>query len=106
MTRRWHHIDRRREAERAFDAPVVSAFYDGLEAGAENPEEWREMTSRLPTRKEGYSRVMLVGTTGAGKTTLLRHIIGTDHIRDRFPATSTARTTIADMEIVIAPGRL
>ena len=73
---------------------------------------WRRKSGRvarnaripLPTRKEGYSRVMLVGTTGAGKTTLLRHIIGTDHVRDRFPATSTARTTIADMEIVIAPG--
>jgi energy-coupling factor transporter ATP-binding protein EcfA2 len=100
----WHHIERRQDAERTFDSSVVSAFYYGLDGAVENPEEWRESRIPLPTRKEGYSRVMLVGTTGAGKTTLLRHIIGTDHVRDRFPATSIARTTTADMEIVIAPG--
>lgn len=47
---------------------------------------------------------MLVGTTGAGKTTLLRHLIGTDPHRDRFPSTSTAKTTTADIEIVTAEG--
>jgi energy-coupling factor transporter ATP-binding protein EcfA2 len=48
--------------------------------------------------------VLLVGTTGAGKTTLLRHLIGSSHERDRFPSTSTARTTISDTEIVMASG--
>ena len=47
---------------------------------------------------------MLVGTTGAGKTTLLRHMIGSDPVRDRFPSTSTAKTTIADFEVVLAHG--
>ena len=46
---------------------------------------------------------MLVGSTGAGKTTLLRQLIGTDPQRDRFPSTSTARTTTADTEIVFIP---
>jgi len=45
---------------------------------------------------------MLVGTTGAGKTTLLRHIIGSDHVKDRFPSISTGRTTTADTEIIVA----
>ena len=48
--------------------------------------------------------MMLVGVTGAGKTTLLRHFIGSDHGRDRFPSTSTAKTTTADIEIVTAHG--
>ncbi len=58
----------------------------------------------FPEVEDGYSRNMLVGTTGAGKTTLLRHMIGSDPNRDRFPSTSTARTTIAEIEIVTAPG--
>ena len=46
----------------------------------------------------------MAGTTGAGKTTLLRHAIGSSHEHDRFPSTSTARTTIADAEIITADG--
>ena len=65
----------------------------------------REDIIPLPGHEEGYARVMLVGTTGAGKTTLLRHLIGTDPHRDRFPSTSTAKTTTADIEIVTAEGR-
>lgn len=64
----------------------------------------RERIIPLPGHEEGYARVMLVGTTGAGKTTLLRHLIGTDPHRDRFPSTSTAKTTTADIEIVTAEG--
>ena len=64
----------------------------------------REQIIPLPGHEEGYARVMLVGTTGAGKTTLLRHLIGTDPHRDRFPSTSTAKTTTADIEIVTAAG--
>ena len=56
----------------------------------------------LPPPDSGYARVMLVGTTGAGKTTLLRHLIGTDPHHDRFPSTSTAKTTTADIEIITA----
>lgn len=64
----------------------------------------REQIIPLPGHEEGYARVMLVGTTGAGKTTLLRHLIGTDPHRDRFPSTSTAKTTTADIEIITAEG--
>ena len=65
--------------------------------------ELREQLIPLPTVADGYSRILLVGTTGAGKTTLLRHLIGSDHRRDRFPSTSTAKTTIAEIEIITAP---
>jgi ATPase subunit of ABC transporter with duplicated ATPase domains len=49
-------------------------------------------------------RILIAGTTGARKTTLLRHIIGSSHKSDRFPSTSTARTTIADTEVVTYDG--
>jgi hypothetical protein len=100
--RKWWSADRRGEAEREFAPPVVSAFFDGMEAGRLDTAQLRETHIHLPTRDEGYARALLVGTTGAGKTTLLRHFIGSSHERDRFPSTSTARTTIADTEIVTA----
>ena len=98
----WWSLDRRMEAERQFARPVVSAFFDGIEAGVLNAKDLREEIIPLPTPQDGYARVMLVGVTGAGKTTLLRHLIGSDHGRDRFPSTSTAKTTTADIEIVTA----
>lgn len=96
----WWSIDRRFEALQRFDAIIVSAFFDGIEAGKVNSKELREEILRLPTRNDGYARIMLVGSTGAGKTTLLRQLIGSDHTRDRFPSTSTAKTTTADIEII------
>ena len=98
----WWSLDRRMEAERHFARPVVSAFFDGIEVGVMNSKDLRDEIIPLPTPEEGYARVMLVGVTGAGKTTLLRHLIGSDHGRDRFPSTSTAKTTTADIEIVTA----
>ncbi|MDE2938076.1 MAG: hypothetical protein OXR67_04050 [Chloroflexota bacterium] len=96
----WWSLDRRVEALQRFDAIVVSAFFDGIEAGKVNSKERREEMLPLPTPDDGYARVMLVGSTGAGKTTLLRQLIGSDHTRDRFPSTSTAKTTTADIEII------
>ena len=96
----WWSLDRRVEASQRFDAIVVSAFFDGIEVGKINSKERREEMLPLPTPDDGYARVMLVGSTGAGKTTLLRQLIGSDHTRDRFPSTSTAKTTTADIEIV------
>ena len=96
----WWSLDRRSEASQRFDAIVVSAFFDGIEVGKINSKERREEMLPLPTPDDGYARVMLVGSTGAGKTTLLRQLIGSDHTRDRFPSTSTAKTTTADIEIV------
>ncbi|MDE0071894.1 MAG: hypothetical protein OXO48_19435 [Caldilineaceae bacterium] len=100
----WWSLDRRMEAERQFAAPVVSAFFDGIEVGVVNSKNLRERVIPLPTPDDGYARVMLVGVTGAGKTTLLRHLIGSDHRRDRFPSTSTAKTTTADIEIIMKAG--
>lgn len=100
----WWSSDRRQEAEAIFAPVVVSAFFDGMEAGRTDSRTHRERLLPLPTKNDGYARVMLVGTTGAGKTTLLRHLIGSNHETDRFPSTSTAKTTTADIEIVVAPG--
>ncbi|MDE0463424.1 MAG: hypothetical protein OXH93_13490 [Caldilineaceae bacterium] len=100
----WWSLDRRMEAERTFAEPAVSAFFDGIEVGVMNSKNLRDKVFPLPTPDEGYARVMLVGVTGAGKTTLLRHLIGSDHRRDRFPSTSTAKTTTADIEIIMKTG--
>ena len=100
----WWSLDRRADAERQFDHIAVAAFFDGIEVGKISSKNQRETIIPLPTPDDGYARVMLLGSTGAGKTTLLRHFIGSDHKRDRFPATSTAKTTTADIEIVTAPG--
>ena len=100
----WNVTERAR-AEQRFDHVVVRAFYEPMEspAGAD-PRAIREKEMPLPGREEGYSRVMLIGTTGAGKTSLLRHAIGSHPTRDRFPSTSTGRTTIADIEVISAAG--
>ena len=101
----WWSLDRRRDAERQFDGIVVKAFFDSMEVGKVQPKERRDEMIPLPTHDDGYARVMLVGTTGAGKTTLLRQLVGSDHNRDRFPSTSTAKTTTADIEIVTGKDR-
>ena len=98
----WWSVDRRADAERQFDSVAVAAFFDGIEVGKISAREMRESIIPLPTPKQGYARVMLLGSTGAGKTTLLRQFIGSDHTRDRFPSTSTAKTTTAEIEIVIS----
>lgn len=100
----WWSVDRRREAEQQFHPLIVAAFFDGMESGKTNSAERRQELIPLPWHKEGYSRILFTGTTGAGKTTLLRHIIGASHSDDRFPSTSTARTTTAEIEIVTAEG--
>lgn len=101
---RWWSITRRAEAAAQFDARVVDAFYDEVEPTVSDTRSVRQSLLPLPGKDDGYSRVLLVGTTGAGKTSLVRHLIGTDPDEDRFPSTSTAKTTIADTEVVIAPG--
>jgi len=101
----WWSLDRRKDAERQFDGIVVKAFFDSMEVGKVQPKERRDEMIPLPTHDDGYARVMLVGTTGAGKTTLLRQLVGSDHNRDRFPSTSTAKTTTADIEIVTGKDR-
>ena len=100
----WSIAERPR-AEQRFNNRVVRAFYEPMQspAGAD-PAAIRDDVMPLPGKHDGYSRVMFMGTTGAGKTSLLRHLIGTDPRRDRFPSTSTGKTTIADIEVITAPG--
>jgi hypothetical protein len=42
----------------------------------------------------------MVGTFGAGKTTTIRQLLGTDPVKEKFPATNPGKTTIADAEFV------
>jgi hypothetical protein len=96
----WWTAARYPEATRTFDSRVVEAFYDGLQAGISDSIALRERAIPMPGREDGYARALFVGTTGAGKTSLLRHLIGSDPERDRFPSTSTAKTTVSDIEVI------
>jgi hypothetical protein len=100
----WWTGDKRKEAEKQFSPVIVSAFFDGIEAVSVDNQARRNTVIELPGHDEGYSQVLFLGTTGAGKTTLLRHMIGSDPVIDRFPSTSTAKTTTADIEIVLSAG--
>ena len=95
----------RSTAEQRFDPRIVEIFFDRMV-----PEETDFLAIRdehvpLPnSTDDDYRRLLLLGTTGAGKTTLVRQLLGTDPEKDRFPSTSTARTTIADAEFILATG--
>ena len=93
------------EAERRFDARVVQIYFDKMIPEELDFRSLRENAVPLPPRDpNGYRHVLLLGTTGAGKTTLLRQFIGTDPTEERFPSTSTSKTTIADTEIILDEG--
>ena len=95
----------RAEAEKRFHRRVVEIFYHGMEPEQSDFGAIRESIIPLPTCKDSdYRRALLLGTTGAGKTTLLRQLIGTDPEIERFPSTSTAKTTVHETEVVLAPG--
>jgi hypothetical protein len=100
----WWTGDRRADAKHKFAPVVVSAFFDGIEVAALQSTQKRDEVIPLPGKDDGYSKALLLGTTGAGKTSLLRHLIGTSSA-ERFPSTSTAKTTTADIEIITAPGK-
>ncbi|MBC6440691.1 MAG: hypothetical protein GDA49_09860 [Rhodospirillales bacterium] len=101
----WWNASKRQHAGHRFSKVVVDAFYDDIQAGRADTWKLREKHIPLPSADDGYSRVMFVGTTGAGKTSLLRHFIGSDPERERFPSTSTAKTTISDIEVIPSEGR-
>ncbi|MDA8327501.1 MAG: hypothetical protein M0Z83_00850 [Betaproteobacteria bacterium] len=93
------------EAERRFHRRVTEIFYHGMEPEESDFGAIRESIIPLPISKNSdYRRALLLGTTGAGKTTLLRQLIGTDPETERFPSTSTAKTTVHETEVVLAPG--
>jgi len=95
----------RSEAEKRFHRRVVEIFFHGMEPEENDFGAIRESIIALPTAQNSeYRRALLLGTTGAGKTTLLRQLIGTDPESERFPSTSTAKTTVHETEVVLAPG--
>lgn len=83
-----------------FDGRVVDIFYEGLESSQVDFAQLRQDLLPLPSDDDGYRTVLLLGTTGAGKTTVVRQILGTDPTTERFPSTSTAKTTVADTELI------
>ncbi len=99
----WEPAARQVAAQR-FDSRIVEIFFRELVPEGIDFLAVREQHIPLPTSREGYRQALFLGTTGAGKTTLIRQLLGTDQTKERFPSTSTAKTTVADMEIVIAPG--
>ena len=102
---KFHDPGARAEATRRFDPRVVDIFFDKLAPEVTDFAALREAVIALPeSGPDGYRRVLFLGTTGAGKTTLVRQLIGTDPLKERFPSTSTAKTTIHDTEIVLAEG--
>src|SRR5574337_1433906 len=95
----------RAEAEKRFHRRVVDIFYHGMDPEQSDFGAIRESIIPLPTSADSeYRRALLLGTTCAGKTTLLRQLIGTDPATERFPSTSTARTTVHETEVVLAEG--
>ncbi|MFG2990529.1 hypothetical protein ACGFZK_14780 [Streptomyces sp. NPDC048257] len=91
----------RQQAAGLFDSRVVDVFYEDLETSRTDFRKIRDDLLPLPGAADGYKHVLLVGTTGAGKTTVVRQLLGTDPETERFPSTSTAKTTVADTEIVL-----
>lgn len=100
----WWTIAKLSEAQKTFDSRIIDAFYDGIQAGMADSFVTRDSIIPLPGKEQGYARTLFVGTTGAGKTSLLRHLIGSDPELDRFPSTSTAKTTVSDIEVIPAEG--
>lgn len=100
----WWNANKRTEAVASFQDAVVDAFFDEIQAGRHDTENIRNELLPMPTKADGYAKVLFVGTTGAGKTSLLRHFIGSDSSEDRFPSTSTAKTTVSDIEVIPANG--
>ena len=88
-----------------YDSRIVDIFFHDLVPQPTDFISERERVIPIPkSETSDYRTALLIGTTGAGKTTLLRQIIGTHPKKERFPSTSTAKTTVADTEIIVADG--
>lgn len=88
-----------------FDTRIVDIFFHDIVPQPTDFMSVREQVIPIPSSGDSnYRSALLLGTTGAGKTTVLRQIIGTHPVKERFPSTSTAKTTVADTEIIVAEG--
>ncbi|MFN0302651.1 MAG: hypothetical protein ACKVQU_20130 [Burkholderiales bacterium] len=95
----------REQALSLFDPRVVDIFFYKLEGSETDFLALRDGVIALPSSQSSdYRRALFLGTTGAGKTTLLRQIIGTDPAKERFPSTSTAKTTVHETEVILQEG--
>jgi hypothetical protein len=101
---KWWTPAMREQAAREFAPEIVAAFYDDLVPAARDGWQLRNDIIPMRTPAEGYPRVLFLGTTGAGKTTLARQMIGTGRKGEKFPSTSTAKTTTCDIEIITGDG--
>ncbi len=96
-------VGSRAEAAREFAAfpAIVDIFYGDLDPSVTGHRALRDRLHPLPPIDPQDSvRTLILGNSGVGKTTLLRRLIGCDAVRDRFPATSTNRTTTCEIEII------
>ncbi len=89
------------DAIKIYNEKIVEIFYSEITQLIENSIELRDKKLPLPRYEDGYARVGLLGVPGAGKTTLLRQLIGTNPKTERFPSTSTNRTTTFPTEVVL-----
>ena len=95
----------REQALGLFDPRVVDIFFYKLEGGETDFLALRDGMIALPSSQSSdYRRALFLGTTGAGKTTLLRQLMGTDPAKERFPSTSTAKTTVHETEVILQEG--
>ena len=96
-------VGSRAEAAREFAAfpAIVDIFYGDLDPSVTGHRALRDRLHPLPpVAPQDSVRTLILGNSGVGKTTLLRRLIGCDAVRDRFPATSTNRTTTCEIEII------
>lgn len=95
----------RAEAAKLYEPEVLEIFYGEIEPKTQDARPLRDKLLPLPTRDDGYAKVVMVGVPGAGKTTLIRQLIGTHPKREAFPSTSLNRTTTFPTELVLRKGK-
>lgn len=95
----------RGEAEKLYGTLVAEIFYSEIEPRTPDSRPLRDKLLPLPTREDGFAKVVMLGVPGAGKTTLVRQLIGTHPKREAFPSTSLNRTTTFPTELALQPGR-
>ena len=95
----WWDISKKNEAYNHFSSVVVDIFYDPMETVSPD-EKYLLDKIPLPGKQDGYTTTTIVGPSGAGKTSLLRMIAGT--VKEKFPTTSTGRTTTCNMELIMS----